>query len=184
MCSRPAMCRWSRSTAADSAVGARRASGASIATSSKRAAKSTPSSIPIRSKRPRLRAPGAAFRRFTTWWPLPAAPTSAVLLTAPSALKRCPTRRSRRSQAVAPVCSPIMASSRSAPTLRARSRSREKWRTSRPSIVPRSRWVRSGTLDATKMARVVEKFRTYGRQDVAEPGLAFGGIAPPPAAGH
>ncbi len=39
------------------------------------------------------------------------------------------------------------------------------------------------TLDAIEMARVVEKFRTYGRQDVAEPDLTFGGIAPPAAAG-
>lgn len=41
-----------------------------------------------------------------------------------------------------------------------------------------------GTLDEAEMTRVVEKFRTYGRQDLTEPGLAFGGIAPPPAAGH
>jgi hypothetical protein len=33
------------------------------------------------------------------------------------------------------------------------------------------------------MARVIEKFRTYGRQDVAEPDLEFGGDAPPAAAG-
>jgi L-fuculose-phosphate aldolase len=38
------------------------------------------------------------------------------------------------------------------------------------------------TLSADEMARVVEKFRTYGRQDVAEPGLKFGGDMPPAAA--
>ena len=37
-------------------------------------------------------------------------------------------------------------------------------------------------LGADEMARVVEKFRTYGRQDVAEPGLEFGGDVPPAAA--
>jgi L-fuculose-phosphate aldolase len=37
-------------------------------------------------------------------------------------------------------------------------------------------------LGAEEMARVVEKFRTYGRQDVAEPGLEFGGDVPPAAA--
>jgi L-fuculose-phosphate aldolase len=37
-------------------------------------------------------------------------------------------------------------------------------------------------LDAEEMARVVEKFRTYGRQDVADPDLEFGGDAVPPAA--
>jgi L-fuculose-phosphate aldolase len=37
-------------------------------------------------------------------------------------------------------------------------------------------------LGAEEMARVVEKFRTYGRQDVAEPGLDFGGDVPPAAA--
>ena len=34
-------------------------------------------------------------------------------------------------------------------------------------------------LGADEMARVVDKFRTYGRQDVPEPGLEFGGDAPP-----
>jgi L-fuculose-phosphate aldolase len=37
-------------------------------------------------------------------------------------------------------------------------------------------------LGAEEMARVVEKFRTYGRQDVAEPDLEFGGEVPPSAA--
>jgi L-fuculose-phosphate aldolase len=37
-------------------------------------------------------------------------------------------------------------------------------------------------LGAEEMARVVEKFRTYGRQDVAEPGLEFGGDVLPAAA--
>jgi L-fuculose-phosphate aldolase len=37
-------------------------------------------------------------------------------------------------------------------------------------------------LGAEEMARVVEKFRTYGRQDVAEPDLEFGGDVPPVAA--
>jgi L-fuculose-phosphate aldolase len=37
-------------------------------------------------------------------------------------------------------------------------------------------------LGAEEMAHVVEKFRTYGRQDVAEPGLEFGGDALPAAA--
>jgi L-fuculose-phosphate aldolase len=36
-------------------------------------------------------------------------------------------------------------------------------------------------LGAEEMARVVEKFRNYGRQDVAEPDLEFGGEAPPVA---
>jgi L-fuculose-phosphate aldolase len=36
-------------------------------------------------------------------------------------------------------------------------------------------------LDTDEMARVVEKFRTYGRQDVADPDLEFGGAAVPPA---
>lgn len=39
-----------------------------------------------------------------------------------------------------------------------------------------------GLLGAEEMARVVEKFRTYGRQDVGEPGLEFGGDLPPAAA--
>lgn len=39
------------------------------------------------------------------------------------------------------------------------------------------------TLDAEEMGRVLEKFRTYGKQDIAEPGLEFGGDALPPAAG-
>jgi L-fuculose-phosphate aldolase len=37
-------------------------------------------------------------------------------------------------------------------------------------------------LGAEEMARVLEKFRTYGRQDVAEPGLEFGGDVLPAAA--
>ncbi len=37
-------------------------------------------------------------------------------------------------------------------------------------------------LGADEMARVVDKFRTYGRQDVAEPDLEFGGDVPPAAA--
>jgi L-fuculose-phosphate aldolase len=37
-------------------------------------------------------------------------------------------------------------------------------------------------LRAEEMARVVEKFRSYGRQDVPEPGLEFGGDALPAAA--
>ncbi len=37
-------------------------------------------------------------------------------------------------------------------------------------------------LSAEEMGRVVEKFRTYGRQDVAEPDLEFGGDVPPAAA--
>jgi L-fuculose-phosphate aldolase len=40
-----------------------------------------------------------------------------------------------------------------------------------------------GTLGAEEMARVIEKFRTYGRQDIAEPDLEFGGDSPPAAAG-
>jgi L-fuculose-phosphate aldolase len=36
-------------------------------------------------------------------------------------------------------------------------------------------------LSAEEMARVVEKFRTYGRQDVDEPGLEFGGDVWPAA---
>jgi L-fuculose-phosphate aldolase len=36
-------------------------------------------------------------------------------------------------------------------------------------------------LSAAEMARVLDKFRTYGRQDVAEPGLEFGGDAAPTA---
>jgi len=31
------------------------------------------------------------------------------------------------------------------------------------------------------MARVLEKFRTYGRQDIPEPDLEFGGDMPPAA---
>ena len=37
-------------------------------------------------------------------------------------------------------------------------------------------------LGADEMARVVDKFRAYGRQDVAEPDLEFGGDVPPAAA--
>jgi len=37
-------------------------------------------------------------------------------------------------------------------------------------------------LSAGEMAHVVDKFRTYGRQDVPEPGLEFGGDVPPAAA--
>jgi L-fuculose-phosphate aldolase len=37
-------------------------------------------------------------------------------------------------------------------------------------------------LGAAEMARVVEKFRTYGRQDIPEPDLEFGGEVPPAAA--
>jgi L-fuculose-phosphate aldolase len=33
-------------------------------------------------------------------------------------------------------------------------------------------------LDESEMLRVLEKFRTYGRQDAAEPGLVFAGTAP------
>ena len=33
------------------------------------------------------------------------------------------------------------------------------------------------TLDASEMARVIEKFRTYGRQDRARAGFDFGGGA-------
>jgi L-fuculose-phosphate aldolase len=40
-----------------------------------------------------------------------------------------------------------------------------------------------GTLDADEMAHVIEKFRTYGRQGVAEPDLEFGGDSPPGAVG-
>jgi L-fuculose-phosphate aldolase len=40
-----------------------------------------------------------------------------------------------------------------------------------------------GTLGADEMARVIEKFRTYGRQDVPETDLEFGGHAPPAGAG-
>lgn len=36
-------------------------------------------------------------------------------------------------------------------------------------------------LDAQEMARVLEKFRTYGRQDIPEPDLEFGGDMPPAA---
>jgi L-fuculose-phosphate aldolase len=36
-------------------------------------------------------------------------------------------------------------------------------------------------LSAAEMERVVEKFLTYGRQDVAEPDLEFGGEVPPAA---
>ncbi len=34
-------------------------------------------------------------------------------------------------------------------------------------------------LDAQEMQRVIEKFRTYGRQDAEDPGLTFGGARPP-----
>lgn len=37
-----------------------------------------------------------------------------------------------------------------------------------------------GQLDAAEMRRVVEKFRSYGRQDVADPMLTAAGEAPPP----
>jgi L-fuculose-phosphate aldolase len=37
-------------------------------------------------------------------------------------------------------------------------------------------------LSAEEMARVVEKFRTYGRQEIPEPDLEFGGDVPPAAA--
>jgi L-fuculose-phosphate aldolase len=40
-----------------------------------------------------------------------------------------------------------------------------------------------GELDPTEMRRVVEKFRTYGRQDVAEPGLSAAGEDLPPRRG-
>jgi L-fuculose-phosphate aldolase len=36
-------------------------------------------------------------------------------------------------------------------------------------------------LDAAEMARVVEKFRTYGQQDATDPDLVFGGAEPPSA---
>jgi hypothetical protein len=34
-------------------------------------------------------------------------------------------------------------------------------------------------LAAEEMTRVIDKFRTYGRQDVADPDLDFGGDVPP-----
>jgi L-fuculose-phosphate aldolase len=34
-------------------------------------------------------------------------------------------------------------------------------------------------LGDAEMQRVIEKFRTYGRQEAPEPGLEFGGLAPP-----
>ncbi len=37
------------------------------------------------------------------------------------------------------------------------------------------------TLDSLEMQRVVEKFRTYGRQDLTEPDLTYGGSTPPAA---
>ncbi|MGH8202929.1 MAG: class II aldolase/adducin family protein [Steroidobacteraceae bacterium] len=37
-----------------------------------------------------------------------------------------------------------------------------------------------GQLDAAEMRRVVEKFRTYGRQDMTDPALSAGGEALPP----
>ncbi|HEY6516947.1 MAG TPA: class II aldolase/adducin family protein [Steroidobacteraceae bacterium] len=37
-----------------------------------------------------------------------------------------------------------------------------------------------GQLDAAEMRRVVEKFRTYGRQDVTDPALRAAGQTPPP----
>ncbi len=37
-------------------------------------------------------------------------------------------------------------------------------------------------LDEIEMRRVLEKFRTYGRQDVPDPGLGFGGASPADAA--
>jgi L-fuculose-phosphate aldolase len=39
------------------------------------------------------------------------------------------------------------------------------------------------TLDRLEMERVVEKFRTYGRQDLPEPDLTFGGVTPPASPG-
>jgi hypothetical protein len=36
-------------------------------------------------------------------------------------------------------------------------------------------------LDEAEMRRVLEKFRTYGKQDAADPDLAFGGSALPGA---
>jgi L-fuculose-phosphate aldolase len=36
-------------------------------------------------------------------------------------------------------------------------------------------------LDATEMDRVLEKFRTYGKQDATDPGLVFGGVDIPSA---
>ena len=33
-------------------------------------------------------------------------------------------------------------------------------------------------LEEQEMRRVIEKFETYGRQDVSEPGLLFGGSTP------
>lgn len=39
------------------------------------------------------------------------------------------------------------------------------------------------TLDASEMARVIEKFRTYGRQDLPEPDLEYGGELLPTAVG-
>ena len=58
-------------------------------------------------RRSRRRSPActAAFRRSITWWRSPAARTSAARRTRPSARRRCPTTRSRRSTAATPACS-------------------------------------------------------------------------------
>ena len=39
-------------------------------------------------------------------------------------------------------------------------------------------------LDEAEMCRVIEKFRTYGQQDAADPGLVFGGAEPGTSAGR
>ena len=79
-----------------------------------------------------------------------------------------------------PVCWRITASSHWAPTCPPRCSWPARSRTSPRSTAPRSRSATWALLDARRWRRVLEKFRTYGRQDAADPGLRAGGEALPP----
>jgi hypothetical protein len=51
------------------------------------------------------------------------------------------------------------------------------------SFTPNCPWETSVILDDAEMCCVVEKFRTYGQQNAADPDLVFGGAQPGPLEG-
>ncbi len=120
-------------------------------------------------------APAEEFLPFITWSRLRVAPTSAVRRITRSARRSSPTPRSPPWRIARRVCSPITASSRWARTCRAALALAGEVENLAAQYCTALAIGEVRILDEIEMRRVVEKFRTYGKQDAADSGLVFGG---------
>jgi hypothetical protein len=120
------------------------------------------------------------FLHFIIWWRLQAALTSAAPRITPSAHSSFPTPRWLPWKAARRVCLPITASSQSEQIFPAALALADEVENLAAQYCRALALGNVRILDETEMRRVLEKFRTYGKQDATDSGLIFGGVVSRP----